>query len=170
MRFVRPILIFLLATVLTGVAGTTVLAEESVDSINAWKRWKKIDDAIAPRPLDGPEDILEKAEIIEDRVDELKREKARLDKELEFSRQLLQNLINQKEIIEDLAEVQQGGDTQSRRRIHDLTDRIQREEELVKERKESISGLQTELSRMSTLAASYREKAKNLKIHEGGSP
>ena len=46
-------------------------ADAEENAINAWKQWKDIGPAIELRSLDDPSDILEKAEIIEDRVDKL---------------------------------------------------------------------------------------------------
>ena len=54
---------------------TAVVADSSRaiqgDPAFSWKSWADISRAIALRPLDGPEDILEKREIIEDRLDDL---------------------------------------------------------------------------------------------------
>ena len=48
------------------------------DPVQAWRHWKQIDRAIALDELDGPDDILGKEEIIEDRIDDLTEEGARL--------------------------------------------------------------------------------------------
>ena len=164
----RPILLILIALVVWVTGGAYALAADTEDSITAWKQWKSIDAAIALRPLDGPDDIIEKAEIIEDRVDELKREKARLEKEIDLNRQKLQILRNQREVLRDLAEIKGGGDSQTRQRLHDLAERIRREETLLKKRKETVAELETELARWKNLAAEYREKARLLKVKEGG--
>lgn len=53
------------------------------ERITAWKRWKDISKAIEIAPLDGPEEITEKIEIIEDRIDDLDGEKRLLSTDLE---------------------------------------------------------------------------------------
>lgn len=145
-----------------------VFAGDLEKSITAWKEWKNIDAAIALRPLDGPEDILEKVEIIQDRIDELEREKIRLDKEMEVNHQKLENLRNQREVLYDIAEIKQGRDSQTRQRLNDLAERIRMEEKLIKLRRQSSLELEKEFTRMKKMANDYREKARLLKLEEGG--
>ncbi len=151
-----------------GCGSVYVTADEKVNPVFAWKEWKSIDAAIALRPLDGPEDILEKVEIIQDRVDELDKEKARLVKENKISEKRLRNLISQKEVLQDLADIRMGGDSQSRQRLNDLAERIRREKRMVDMRLESISMLEKESGRLMNIIAEYGEKARLMKIKEGG--
>lgn len=162
--------IFLFALCLLASATGYIFADDAADSIDAWKKWKSIDAAIAARPLDGPEDIREKADIIADRIDELERENARQKKELEQNRQILQSLANEKEILQDLAELQQGRDTQAPMRIHDLTERFKKQEQTVRKRQESLNELQRETDRLKALLDEYRKKAGSLQKIEGGKP
>lgn len=160
--------LILIALVLWVTAGVYAVAQETEDSVAAWKRWKSIEAAIALRPLDGPEDIIEKAEIIEDRADDLAREKARLEVETTRGREQIQRLEDQREVLRELEEIRLSGDLRSRQRLQDISERIRREEALLKRIGESVVGLEEELARMSALAAEYREKARLLRIEEGG--
>lgn len=167
-QYAKPVL-YLAAIIMFAWSGI-VSADDTSASIFAWKQWKSIDAAIALRSLDGPEDIREKAEIIADRLDELKREKTRLEKEIDQNQQTIQSLRNQRDILQDLAELQQGGDTQTQQRIHELTERIQQQEQLLKMRRESLRGLVQELERIKRLLADYQQRANSLQRREGGAP
>jgi hypothetical protein len=168
MAVVRSVILILMALLFMG--GVCAFADDTEDAITAWKRWKSIEAAIAVRPLDGPDDIVEKAEIIEDRADELNGEKVRLEREADLNRQKLRTLRSQREVLQDLAEIKPGGDSQTRNRLHDLAGRIAREEMLLRIRRESVSELEKELVRMNELAVEYREKARDLIIQERGAP
>jgi predicted nuclease with TOPRIM domain len=162
-------LIALLVVILLWILGVVcAFADSDDDAIFAWKKWSSIDAAIALRPLDGPEDIREKAEIIEDRIDELKREKARLEREIDLSNQKLQSLRNQKAVLQELEDVKMGSDSQGRQRLQDLSERIRREEHLLKMKRKSLAELEVWITKMTNLAAEYREKARILEIQEGG--
>ena len=50
---------------------TAAVAAPSGADLRAWTRWPSIDAAIESAPLDGPDEVLEKAEIIADRRDAL---------------------------------------------------------------------------------------------------
>ncbi|MCZ7583120.1 MAG: hypothetical protein M5R36_07170 [Deltaproteobacteria bacterium] len=160
----------LLLTAAISLSSAVLARADDAPSPDAWKQWKSIDAAIALRPLDGPDDIVEKAEIIEDRVDDLAREKTRLQAELDSGGQRLDNLRRQREALQDLAEIQRGGDPQTRQRLHDLAGRIRREETRLADLRSSLAGLEKELERMRALAADYRAKAETLKQREGGRP
>ncbi len=167
MRVSRKILILICVLMISAMGYTHAIAGEIDDSATAWKRWKNIDAAIALRPLDGPGDIIEKAEIIDDRADELDGEKIRLNNEIDTHSKKLANLRNQREILRDLADIQMGGDRQTRQRLQDLAERIRGGENQLKRRRESVLALGKELARMKNLAAMYREKARLLRIKEG---
>ena len=53
------------------VAQDSVSAVAPVSPAYIWKTWADLSRAIELRKLDGPEDIIEKADIIEDRIDDL---------------------------------------------------------------------------------------------------
>lgn len=159
----------LFAVFLLWILGTVcAFADFSENGIFAWKKWRSIDAAVALRPLDGPEDIREKAEIIEDRIDELKREKARLQTEIALGSQKLQSLKNQKTVLQELEDVKIGSDSQGRQRLQDISERIRREEQLLKLKRKSLAELEVEITKMTSLAAEYRGKARILEIQEGG--
>lgn len=166
MKILRAIVLICIAL----VVGSTGLVHggDTEDAITAWKKWKSIDGAIQLRDLDGPEDILEKAEIIEDRADDLEAEKKRLESEIETSEKKLTTLHNQQQMLKDLAEIKLGGDPQTRQRLNDLVERIRREERLLQMRRQSVADLEKELARMKELAAAYHKKARELRIKEGG--
>ena len=167
MRKIGPsILLILVALALFAIVVLHASAGESEEFLTAWKGWKSIEGAIAIRPLDGPEDIIERAEIIEDRVDDLARERGRLEGVEARLRDRLRQLRSRREALRDLEEIRLSGDAQSRQRLQDVAGRIRREEGLLKEAGESITGLEVELARMEELAAAYREKARILKMEE----
>ena len=165
--FQRSLLCLLLAVSL--LTPWFAAAGDQGDPVTAWKRWKDISDAVALRPLDGPTDIVEKAEIIEDRVDELTREAGRLRQERQAATQRLTSLEDQREILRDVAEVHQGGDTEMRQRLHDLAERIQRERQQMEAYGRSVTDLGKELDRLRGLASQYRAKAEEIRRKESQS-
>ena len=167
MKTRRPLPLIAIVLVFQVMGGVYLVADDTAESVTAWTRWKSIEAAIALRPLDGPDDIIEKAEIIEDRSDDLTRERARLEEEMIPVRRKLQAMRDQREVLRDLADIKIGGDTQTRERLQDLAERIRREESLSKMMKESMAELAGELERMRDLAAAYREKARLLRLEEG---
>ena len=160
--------ILLLVTALWAAVGIPAFGEETGDSVTEWTRWKSIEAATALRTLDGPEDIIEKAEIIEDRSDDLALEKDRLDGETARGRERLEHLRNQRRVLRELEELRLSSDPRSRQRLQDITERIRREESLIERIGGSMAGLEAEQARMGELAAVYREKARLLRIKEGG--
>jgi hypothetical protein len=136
------------------------------DTIFAWQKLKPIKAAIVLGTLDGPDDILEKAEIIEDRMDLLTKEKSKLKNGITDGLAKLKTLDTQLEVLKDLAEIRQGGDFQTQQRLHHLSEQIQREKHLLELRKLSLSGLQKELDRLKRLHQEYRKKAQLLKMKE----
>ena len=162
--------LLLLLLAVGGATGGVVWASDTTAAIDAWRTWKSIDAAIALEPLDGPEDIREKADIIADRLDELAREQARLAKEIEQGDQLVRSLQNQREILRSLVELQGARSAQSPQQLHELTGRIQQQEQLLKRRKDSMRDLQQEVDRLRRLLADYTEKANALQQREGNAP
>lgn len=160
------IAIILVVLAFFSAAALPVSAGESKDALGAWREWKSIDAAIAIRPLDGPEDIIERAEIIEDRVDDLAREGDRIEGIGARVRKRLTQLRNQRDVLRDLEEIRMSGDAQSRRRLQEVTVRVRREEDLLKRVEESVAELVSELIRMKDLAAGYRERAEELRNEE----
>ena len=83
-----------------------------VDPAYLWTIWKDLSRAIELQKLDGPEDIVEKADIIRDRIDDLTGERQRLATLLEEWADRHESLDIQLEVLEDLAMVQLDGDLQ----------------------------------------------------------
>lgn len=140
------------------------------DAVNAWRQLKSIDAAIAIRPLDGPEDIREKAEIVADRLDELDREEKNLSLAIEQNRQVLHSLRIQKEVLRDLSEMQQGRDAPAPQRKHDLTERIQQQEKLLEQKTASRDELRLEVERLKTIYDQYLKRAETLRLNESKTP
>lgn len=157
-----PILLaaFLSLVPLPGRAG----AED--DQLTAWKHWKDISTAILIRTLDGPEDILEKAEIIEDRRDQLTREKTRLKEARENKSQRLEAWENQRDILHELDAFGRGKDLQSRQHQLDLTEQIREERNQIARLEESLEEIEGEISRYHQLANQYRDQARRLRAQE----
>ncbi|MBZ0271892.1 hypothetical protein K8I61_07625 [bacterium] len=133
----------------------------------AWKSWTSIDAAIAIRELDGPEDIIEKAEIIEDRVDALARERERVKAEETEIAERTASLREQRQALREIADLQFGGDVRARQRLRDLAERIRGGEAAVAARRASAAEIETERSRLAALAEEYRRKAETLRKREG---
>jgi len=144
------------------------LGGDNEDPITAWKRWKNIDAAVAVRSLDGPEDIIEKAEIVEDRVDELAREKKKLEKRVAGGRKKIRTLQDQRAVLQDMSEIQFGNGARNRMRLHEVDRRIRKAESMLKTEQQSLSELTRVLERMKMLAADYRKKAERLRTKESG--
>lgn len=142
------------------------LRAHPLDPAYAWKGWPDLERAIALRPLDGPDDILEKKEIIEDRLDDLAAEEAKLRavKERWLSRQ--HALEMQREMLEDLAEVQRGGDLQLQQRLHTLREDMRQMATRLKIPTRSLAELNDEQQRLHELARHYADKALKLRREE----
>lgn len=140
----------------------------TADPVWAWKRWKDIDRAVALRPLDGPQDILEKSEIIADRLDALGREGKRLQGMLKLRSDRHASLEIQVESLEDLADVQRGGDLQLRQRVHNLRADLRKAAQRMRFIETSLKEMGRERQRLEGLLASYEQKAEALRRQEGG--
>jgi len=79
-----------------------------------------------------------------------------------------QRLGEQRRLLQELAELNQGGDFQTRQRIHELTERIAQQRSLLIAIKKSLAELQPELDRLRALDADYRVKADRLRKQEKG--
>ena len=140
--------------------------QQKIDPAYAWKTWKELSLAIALRALDGPDDILEKAEIIEDRRDDLLEEKEKLNAASKEWEERHQALELQLEVLDDLAEIQRGGDLQLQQRMHSLREDRGTAARRLRVFKGSLRDLDKELDRMAGLAEEYRGKAEDLRHRE----
>lgn len=134
----------------------------------SWARWPAIDAAIRLQPLDGPRDILEKEEIIADRLDALAREQTRLDSIAAGWDQRRVALSAQQEVLEDLADLQLGGDLDLQRRIEAVHDDSRQADEQYVRLATISEALQRELARLQTLSHDYRDAAARLRDEEEG--
>jgi chromosome segregation ATPase len=141
-------------------------AEESAESIRAWAKLPDISKAIALRPLDDPADIIEKAEIIEDRIDALVKEKERLAKWIQEIEATQQQLQEQRRILEEVAELHRRSDSSFRQRRAQLTERISHNRTLLESLQKSCHDLQVEIERERRQAEDYRKKSQHLKMQE----
>ncbi len=150
----------------SSATGTDSLRAKNLDPAYAWKGWPDLERAIALRPLDGPEDIIEKKEIIEDRLDDLTAEAIKLHsaKERWLNRQ--HALEEQREVLEDLAEVQRGGDLQLQQRLHSLREEIRQITTRSKTPTRALAELEQEQQRLRELAQHYTDKALQLRREE----
>lgn len=140
------------------------------DPAYAWKRWQDLSRAIALRPLDGPEDIREKAEIIQDRLDDLRQESRKLETGLQEWTERREALGAQLEILDDMARLQRGGDLHLQQRVHALREDGREATQRTRVLELSHRQLKSELSRLEELAAQYEEQAEQLRRREEGNP
>ena len=150
---------------------TTVRAATLVpaDPVQSWRHWKDLERAIRLRPLDGPEDILEKAAIIEDRIDDLSRVQETLLQLSQDWTSKQESLELQLEMLEDLAKVQLGGDLQLQQRLHVLRERRRMATHSTGLVSESLEDLAIELARQRARVEEYRTKAEDLRRREAES-
>ena len=138
----------------------------ALDPAFAWTGWKDLQRAIALRPLDGPEDIIEKKEIIEDRLDDLAKEQDQLNRQAEEWQSRAQSLSIQLEVLDDLAELQRGGDLQLQQRLHTIRTDRRKAADRYKAYIKSLDELSGESQRLRALAAQYTQRADAIRRHE----
>ena len=139
---------------------------KAIDPAYAWTTWKDISRAIALRPLDGPDDILEKTEIIEDRIDDLFKEHQHLQEAIDEWKNRHQSLEIQLEVLEDLAEVQRGGDLQLQQRMHSLREDLRKAAQRRSVLGKSLQKLEGELARLRELVKQYQQQAEAIRRRE----
>ena len=138
----------------------------NVDPALAWQGWKDLSRAIALRPLDGPGDILEKAEIVQDRIDDLQEERRKIEEVGEEWEERRQGLELQREMLDDLAELQRGGDLQLQQRMHGLREELGKASRRLRILEGSLGDLGRELDRLNGIVKQYAEKAEDLRRRE----
>jgi len=138
----------------------------NVDPVLAWRGWKDLSRAIGLRPLDGPGDILEKAEIVQDRIDDLLEERREIEEAGEEWEERRQGLELQLEVLDDLAELQRGGDLQLQQRMHGLREELGKASRRLRIIEGSLGDLSKELDRLSSVVKQYQEKAEDLRRRE----
>ena len=152
------------------VADTTARDSSAVDAASdaaqVWKTWTDLSRAIRLMPLDGPGDILEKAEIIEDRIDDLSREEQRLEEKAGEWMSRHRSLGMQLEVLEDLAKVQLGGDLQLQQRMHTMREGRRMAVHRTDVFERSLAELRRELGQTHGLVQEYKKKAEELRRRE----
>ncbi len=150
------------------------LLSVSNDSIhlNAWRSLKDIGPAIAIGLLDGPDDIGERIEIIEDRIDALLREKGKLALLLDLLIAGRQSQETQIEVLEDLSEteINRTNDMQRQQRLHDLQQRANQLSRRILAYRRALSELKKEHNRLKHLVKQYQKKIEILLKNEGLNP
>ena len=136
------------------------------DPLRPWLAWKDLGRAIAFRPLDGPADIVEKTEIIQDRLDALAGLKKPLEDRLKNPTDRLAALDIQLEVLEDLAQLQRGGDLELQQRLHDMRADRRRFELVQHPFQAALSDLQGEIDRLTDLMRHYQTRAADLRRRE----
>jgi hypothetical protein len=136
------------------------------DPAMEWQRWKDLDRATRLRPLDGPGDIIEKSEIVQDRVDDLVDERQRLTELVADWEGRRQALETQLEVLDDLARVHRGGDLQLQQRLHNIREggRLAARRQVVLGR--SLEQLASEIERLQKVFEDYEGKAEELRRRE----
>ena len=144
-------------------------ARARTDPAWAWWTWPPITAAIAIAPLDGPQDILEKDEIIADRIDALVDEAARLDTLAMAWQARSVAMTAQLEVLEDLADVQLGGDLEFQQRTESVREEVVQAAGQVATFAATRAALGDELIRLRSLSETYRQRAARLREEEESS-
>ena len=138
----------------------------SRDPAFAWLSWRDLTAAITLRELDGPDDILEKSDIIRDRLDALRAEQIRLTSAMAEWTDRQGSFAIQIEVLDDLAKVQRGGDLQLQQRLHNMREGRRVAAQRVQGLTRSLSLLKVELTRLQDLLQEYNRTAEHLRRQE----
>ena len=148
------------------VAQDSVSAVAPVSPAYIWKTWADLSRAIELRKLDGPEDIIEKADIIEDRIDDLSQEREKLATARQEWADKSDALEIQLEVLEDLAKVQLGGDLQLQQRMHRMREGRSVAANQLEILTRSISELDIEAGGLTEMVREYKKQAEELRRRE----
>ncbi len=157
---------------MTGAAVEDTVAQDSVSAVAPvspayiWKTWADLSRAIELRKLDGPEDIIEKADIIEDRIDDLSQEREKLATARQEWADKSDALEIQLEVLEDLAKVQLGGDLQLQQRMHRMREGRSVAANQLEILTRSISELDIEAGGLTEMVREYKKQAEELRRRE----
>ncbi len=134
--------------------------------LHAWRSLKDIAPAVAIAPLDGPDDIFEKIEIIQDRMDALLTEKKKLVIIVELLTTGRQSQEAQIEVLEDLSEINRTSDMQLQQRLHDLQQQSNILSRRIRAYKRSLTDLKNEYAGLENLSKRYQKQAQKLQKDE----
>ena len=143
-------------------------AATPADPAYIWKTWKNLSRAIELQKLDGPEDIIEKADIIKDRIDDLSEEQEQLATIRQEWSDRADALEIQLEVLEDLAKVQLGGDLQLQQRMHRMREGRSMATNRLEVLTRSIRELDTEVGELAEMVTEYHKQAAELQRREAG--
>ncbi len=144
--------------------------QPGTSSMTAWEGWASIDAAVAIEPLDGPEELSEKAEIIADRRDALTRERDRLRPlcvELDRSRD---GVARQAEALRELSTVRNRRDVLLRQRQHALRGRLRELETLSLKCGGALRAIGAAIDEIRGRHARYLEHARRIREEETKRP
>ena len=134
--------------------------------LQAWRSLKDIGPAVAIAPLDGPDDIVEKIEIIQDRMDALLIEKRKLVIIVDLLTTGRQSQETQIEVLEDLSEINPTSDMQLQQRLHDLQQQFNTLSRRIRAYKHSLTDLENEYAGLENLSKRYQKQAQKLQKDE----
>lgn len=129
---------------------------------SSWRGLPTIAPAIAVAPLDGPEDLREKIEIIEDRIDLLATERKRIVYALKALTQSRQAQELQLEMLEDLSQINCESDVQLQQRLHDLQHQLSQYIRRIQAYEHAFAALENELDHLKGFAQQYRLQTEDL--------
>lgn len=136
------------------------------DDPQAWRQWKPIAAAVAIDPLDGPEELLEKAEIIADRRDALQREKGRLTPECAAIDEGLRSIAQQIEVTEEIVTLRGGRTTVLRNRLHTLRGRKRDLNNRLRVCRANLSAIEAAAVALTTQYKDYVQRIEALRVEE----
>jgi hypothetical protein len=148
------------------VGHDSVSTATRVDPAYIWRTWKDLSRAIQLRDLDGPEDIMGKADIIKDRIDDLSEERKKLATARQEWSDRNDALEIQLEVLEDLAKVQLGGDLQLQQRMHRMREGRSVAGNRLEVMTRSISDLDIEVGGLTEMVTQYKKQAVELRRRE----
>ena len=158
------------------LAGVTVLvttvanAQPSADDFVLWRSWHPIEAAISVAPLDGPEELKEKAEIIADRQDALTRERVRLAPQCLEIGKALRGALQQLEAVRGLASVRRSRDVLLRQRQQALRSRRRELENTKLHCEAALAQLTDAIAQHAARHAEYIAHAQRLLVEETPNP
>lgn len=136
------------------------------DDPQAWRQWKPIAAAVAIDPLDGPEELLEKAEIIADRRDALQREQGRLTPECAAVDEGLRSIAQQIEVTEEIVTLRGGRTTVLRNRLHTLRGRKRDLYNRLRVCRANLSAIEAAAAALTTQYEDYVQRIEALRVEE----
>ncbi|RME51025.1 MAG: hypothetical protein D6795_08985 [Deltaproteobacteria bacterium] len=159
--------LFLLLPILLGAGSPDAERSTFEARITAWKAWKDIGKAIEIAPLDGPEEITEKIEIIEDRIDALEGVRAALTAELKALEEERDALTLKISELQKVIDMRSRTDLLLQRRLQSLKSQRAALSPRIERLEETLGELAAEVTRLRNLGRQYEEIRKQRSEEEG---